>query len=791
MNDYDIDFTVEGAGGKIKLEYKRKGLERLYEKISQKCEDLRDKIRNVPKDELGILTANYQKMIEIIERYINEAFLQSKTEMITFKKNPEMRYESADSLEAWVFGKPDFYDLMKNATKEKEKATRWQWISIATTAGSTATTLCIVGGFFTGGTTWWISGAIALGGISALTGFYGAKHEVTAEEIAVSVTTRMGVTLKNGKNGPKDLMGCFFDCVGLIDNLLTGTSVQTCNEAEAYNLYSYMFTPFVAETSVSGSISLSTPNIIISQGEEKGTATGQIMIENTGSKEAQATGQITVYIPAGMQGRVLKIFNCFIPSTKIKPGETRIFQFPYFGVSSSWWGSSYLVEAIVTLTTEDGQAKIGPVTSRFYVGTREEISSLKQNEENIMKATADYSGARFEKDFIVSSDMSSFSLILTSSGGDFDLHLYDSEGKHVGYNYAEDRVENQIAGAVYSGKDANMERITVTGDVAGRQYKLKVSGFKKVKDETFTVRLIQTPKRPPIVTVCPSYMKEVITAGNASKREVQIQEIGGAKSATVYLNAEGDVAQWIEFSRTSLNVPPNGFVSVDITINVPSYAKDGTTYTGTLVVDAGKAGQKMIPVELTIIKQRKTEAKPLISETQLLRKFMTEVMLSTETGKMVTLGLYTIYQSFASPIVSLISTHETLKEAMRILLFPLIKILDAGLYIYNLLGLRSWNLPDIPIMVLLLFVSVLVTIAYMTPLILLLNVVKKIDVSERVYEMMHYVWGISVIAMFAAWFFKFPTLMMIGGTVLILSTIIITTLAIVMFIAELRKPSKN
>ena len=796
LNDYDIDFTVEGAGGKIKLEYKRKGLGRLSEEISQKCEDLRDKIRNVPEDKLSLLTANYPKIIEIIERYKNEAFLQSKTEMVAFKKNPEMKREGTDSLEAWVFGKPDFYELMKNATKEKEKATRWQWISIATTAGSTATTLCIVGGFFTGGTTWYISGAIALSGISALTGFSGARHEVTAKEIAVSVTTQMAITLKNGKNGPKDLMGCFFDCVGLINDLITGTSVQAYNEAETSNLetsnlYSYTFNPFVAETSVSGSISLSTPNIIISEGEEKGAATGQIMIENTGSKKAQVTGQITVYIPAGMQGRLLTIFNYFIPSIHIKPGKTVTLQFPYFGVSSSWWGSSYLVEAIVTLTTEDGQTKIGPVTSSFYVGTREEISSLMQNEGNMMRATVDYSGVRFEKDFVVSSDILSFSLILTSTGGDFDLHLYDSEGNHVGYNYVEERVENQIAGAIYSGKDVSVERITVTGDITGRQYKLKVYGYEKVKDETFSVRFIQTPKRPPIITVCPNYVREAIPVGNASQMEVQIQEVGGNQSATVYLNAEGDIAQWIRFSRTSLRVPPNSLASVDITVNVPSYAKAGTTYTGTLVVDAGKAGQKMIPIELTIIKQRKTEAKPLIFETQLLRKFMTEVMLSTETGKMVTLGLYTIYQPFASPIVSLISTHETLKEAMRILLFPLIKILDAGLYIYNFLGLRSWSLPDIPIMVLLLFVSVLVTIAYMTPLILLLNVVKKIDVSERVYEMMHYVWGISVIAMFAAWFFKFPTLMMIGGTALILSTIIITTLAIVMFIAELRKPAKN
>ena len=791
LNDYDINFTVEGAGGKIKLEYKRKGLGRLYDEISQKCEDLRDKIRNVPEDKLSLLTANYPKIIEIIERYKNKAFLQSKTEMVAFKKNPEMKLEGTDSLEAWVFGKPDFYELMKNATKEKKKATRWQWISIATTVGSTATTLCIVGGFFTGGTTWYISGAIALSGISALTGFSGAKHEVTAKEIAVSVTTQMAITLKNGKNGPKDLMGCFFDCVGLINDLITGTSVQAYNEAETSNLYSYTFNPFVAETSVSGSISLSTPNIIISEGEEKGAATGQIMIENTGSKKAQVTGQITVYIPAGMQGRLLTIFNYFIPSIHIKPGKTVTLQFPYFGVSSSWWGSSYLVEAIVTLTTEDGQTKIGPVTSRFYVGTREEISSLMQNEGTVIRATADCSGARFEKDFVISSDISSFSLILISTGGDFDLHLYDSEGNHVGYNYVEERVENQIAGAIYSGKDVSVERITVTGDIAGRRYKLKVYGYEKVKDETFSVRFIQTPKRPSIITVCPNYVREAIPVGNASQMEVQIQEVGGSQSATVYLNAEGDIAQWIKFSHTSLCVPPNSLASVNITVNVPSYAKAGTTYTGTLVVDAGKAGQKTIPIELTIIKRRKTEAKPLISETQLLRKFMTEVMLSTETGKMVTLGLYTIYQPFASPIVSLISTHETLKEAMRILLFPLIKILDAGLYIYNLLGLRSWNLPDIPIMVLLLFVSVLVTIAYMTPLILLLNAVKKIDVSERVYEMMHYVWGISVIAMFAAWFFKFPTLMMIGGTVLILSTIVITTLAIVMFIAELRKPAKN
>jgi len=733
--------------------------------------------------------------MEVIDRY-SEAFSRSQFEIVSLKKDPEVRSRDEDLLETWVFGRLDFYDLMRNAAKERGKGSRWQWVSIAATVGSTVTTLCVAGGFVTGGLTWWVGGAIALGGISTLTNFKGTMHEATAEEIAISTITQIGVMLKDGKNGPGDLTGSFLDCIGIIGNLISGKThlgsgvhEHPCVYSIAPLLKSRHDYSSASEEPISASLRLSTPDIILSECGDSGSATGNLIIRYAGSVEAEASGRISVYIPAGAQGKVIRFFSYVTPLVRIKPGASVKLRFPYFGVSSSWWGSCYLVEAVVTFTGRNGETRrIGPVTSKFYVGSPREISSIAQGEEHLMEGRASYSGVRFEKTFHIRDRISSFTLLLTSSGGDFDLHLYEVGGKHVGYNYAEGRVECQVPGSSYSGRNSRVERITVSMNVMGRTYRIVVLGYSRVKNETFTVRMIKTPMGKSVVTVCPSMINETVQAGRTLQLPIQVWKSGGAGEIHGKLRVEGEIADWINVPKRSIFAPYKGMAVINVTVNVPEHAESGT-YSGRLIVDAREDGVKAIPVSINVLPKSGAiglfmEVSPPIDE------FISKVMLSTFTGGMITLGLYpilhmirTAYQSIAG----LISRYGALGVVETILLLPVDRILRLSLQIYEMLDIESWSIPDIPALILILITVMLITAVYTAPLIIAVNLIRRSEPLRGIFRATKYLLAISLFMLVVSWIMKIPLLITIGGTVLVLSTAAVTALTIAQVAANIRK----
>ena len=797
LNDYEINFTVTGAGGELSLSYKRRGLSKLYDFISSKCEDLRRRINRIPNDRLRALATNYASIMEVIDRY-SEAFSRSQFEIVSLKKDPEVRSRDEDLLETWVFGRLDFYDLMRNAAKERGKGSRWQWVSIAATVGSTVTTLCVAGGFVTGGLTWWVGGAIALGGISTLTNFKGTMHEATAEEIAISTITQIGVMLKDGKNGPGDLTGSFLDCIGIIGNLISGKThlgsgvhEHPCVYSIAPLLKSRHDYSSASEEPISASLRLSTPDIILSEGDDSGTATGSLIIRYTGSVEAKASGRISVYIPAGAQGKVIRFFSYVTPSVRIKPGASVKLRFPYFGVSSSWWGSCYLVEAVVTFTSRNGETRrIGPVTSKFYVGSPREISSIAQREERLMEERASYSGVRFEKTFHVRDRISSFTLLLTSSGGDFDLHLYEVDGKHVGYNYAEGRIECQVPSSSYSGRNSKVERITVSMNVMGRSYRVVVLGYSRVKDEKFTVRMIKTPMGKSVITVCPSMINETVQAGRTLQLPIQVWKSGSRGEIHGKLRVEGEIAEWISVPSRSIFVPYKDMTVINVTVNVPEHAEARKTYSGRLIVDAGKDGVKAIPVSINVLPKSRA-AGPFMEVSPPIDEFINKVMLSTFTSQMITLGLYPILHLIKmayKSIASLISRYEALEVVETILLLPVDRILRLSLQIYEMLDIESWSIPDIPALILILITAMLITAVYTAPLIIVVNLIGRREPPRGIFRATKYMLAVSLFVLALSWIMKIPLLMTIGGTLLVLSTSAVTALTIALVAANMRKP---
>lgn len=66
---------------------------------------------------------------------------------------------------------------------------------------------------------------------------------------------------------------------------------------------------------------------------------------------------------------------------------------------------------------------------------------------------------------------------LTWPGSDLDLHLYDPQGRHIGYNYTTDQEEIGIQGATYSGRTAKPEWINVTLSSQSGEWTVGVYGY--------------------------------------------------------------------------------------------------------------------------------------------------------------------------------------------------------------------------------------------------------------------------------------------------------------------------
>ncbi len=616
MNEMPVNFEIQReypGGHEFSIRYHTRGLAALDQSISGFCEKLRSRVKGLPDDKLDALTTAYPLIVEFVTRY-TRYFSTSKYESVVVPKYPyklTQNIESPDYTSVWNFGNQRWmYKSIFEIIKLREKASSWTWTSIFSGAGGTllgaaGSLAFLISGLSTGGVTWMIGGSIVLGGLSGYAAHKATRYQVRADEAAIGLNTLVGLTLMTGEGGARDITGCLFDLLGFMEGVLTEVELRAQGSTETTALYDYAPFSIAVESPkpVGEVISLSTPDVIIPEGEEMGSGTGSITIRNNGALEARVTGLVTVYAPIRDQDRVLALSSFSLPSVKLAPGETRTLKFSYYGPASSWWGASYLVEALVTLITKDDCFSLAPAISSFYVGTQEEISSLRQKENVILEGIMDFSGTSIERTFTISPDTISFSLVLMDSGGDFDLHLYDEYGNHVGFDYAGNHTEIGIPGATYTGRSSYPERITISS-VSSRAFTLKVVGVRSVVDERYKVLLVEVPARSPILTVIPTSIQGIGSPGDRVEAELFIQEIGGSQGESISIEAEGDIKDWIQISDAHLNVMAGGTASVQLEIDIPPYAQPGVSYNGYIVVSPESSSRHRISVEVIIIGQR-------------------------------------------------------------------------------------------------------------------------------------------------------------------------------------------
>lgn len=373
--------------------------------------------------------------------------------------------------------------------------------------------------------------------------------------------------------------------------------------------------------------SITVPDLVISANETSGQGTGQVLIKNTGSTTANVSvyGSITTKLDQGMP--IVGLVGS--SSVSIAPGEERSIEFAYTLLRSSLLHySGYDVHLFVVAAWPGGGISIqGPFVEHFFAGTDSQLSTLNgQSFETIARGTLGVGQVITSSVQFAPATQSGHLLLSFAEGSDYDLHLYDSSGNHVGMNYSTGEIENQIPDVSYSGPNAWPEWMIVENP-GGDAYQVKVVVQNSAAGEGYDLSKLETPLLPAILDAPSQAVWSIVRTAKASPTTesfgLQIAEGGGGQGVSNLqissTNFTGDGGAIIPAGQILCEIPNEvsagtsilGICNVTITPETPI-----GTYTGAIYVSGKDPGGTTLSattqVTLTLTEPRWNIYLPLI-----------------------------------------------------------------------------------------------------------------------------------------------------------------------------------
>jgi len=215
-----------------------------------------------------------------------------------------------------------------------------------------------------------------------------------------------------------------------------------------------------------------------------------------------------------------------------------------------------------------------------------------------------------------------------------------------------------------------------------------------------------------------------------------------------------------------------------------TYDKSGTyTITITLEDAAGNVGTDSVSVSVEkkgCIIATATFGSELAPEVQFLRGFRDNTVLNTFAGSSFMTVFNAWYYSFSPEVASVIAADNALRGIMKILLYPLIGILHITATIYSLFSLYH----ELAIVVSGLVASSLIGIIYLSPLAMIIRVIKKVKIHPRTLRAGSMIWGLSIGGIATAEITRWSAVMMFSTAVFVIITMILATLTSVKYVAR-------
>ncbi len=271
-------------------------------------------------------------------------------------------------------------------------------------------------------------------------------------------------------------------------------------------------------------------DIILSEGEDVGTAQGSVTVRNTGDADAEVSLYATVLGPTSTDRAPIAMLDQPEPVT-VRAGEEQEIAFEYGAPDTRLWrqASAYPVDLWVSIGyglihVSDNPDLAG--TLQVLVGSRDAVELLRYGDQTVIHA-ADLSEDEFSRrEFTISPDAATTTLDLSYTGSDFDLHLYDMQGNHVGLNYDTGQIDAQIADVTYSGPSARPEWMEINGR-GGETFEVEVVAVQAEVPERFTVVSRELPAFPGMLGADPLDIFVSESPPDTIEAELAVYEYGG------------------------------------------------------------------------------------------------------------------------------------------------------------------------------------------------------------------------------------------------------------------------
>lgn len=278
-----------------------------------------------------------------------------------------------------------------------------------------------------------------------------------------------------------------------------------------------------------------------------------------------------VTIPAGQEGRLPLSLRVLRSSLADKHGYA-------------------LAVSVVAVDSTGGLSWAGPGVRQFVVGTPAQLAAMADQRTSQPLSGNLSSGEVRTQPLALQSNTTDARLALYfPDGSDFDLHLYDAQGRHTGLNYATGRLDEQVPGTRHSGPGGMAEYIELHPQ-AGQSYTAQVVAISAGGGQGYVGVLTEVPARPALLDVTP--WVEIVTEAQAVGFVITLHEYGGHTALEDLRAAASPLtgpAGAIPAGRVQVTLPTRlaaGAVSQATTrIEVPANTEPGN-YSGQLTFEA-------------------------------------------------------------------------------------------------------------------------------------------------------------------------------------------------------------
>jgi hypothetical protein len=367
--------------------------------------------------------------------------------------------------------------------------------------------------------------------------------------------------------------------------------------------------------------------------------TGSVTIQNTGAvaftpdlklcklqQEVKFTGVVTE------AGYPLN-FTDEIP--EIQPGETVTLEFEY--VAPLGW-HNFATDYQVTIDLAQAPVR---ETSSFTTAAAD--LDFDVSVDDVIDDAVSI-GDSISRVFTTRGDTKQVTYSMNHSAFNADLHLYDDDGNHTGYNYQTGQMENQIPNATHSGRDLgidNREWVTVT-DAGGTEFTVETvvpeigtvetetvstaaASVRRDTQETETaetavsVKATEVPDLAATLELQPPTVSTTVGRGEAKTVELTVNEVAGANALSGVSFSASDLihendndaipSSNVSFSSTGVDVEPGDQETVELTVSVPDDVWIGD-YT-TEIAASGNGGETTDTMDATVTVQQVDDLPPV------------------------------------------------------------------------------------------------------------------------------------------------------------------------------------